>query len=453
MEHSADEAGGEAIFTSDGLPSLSAPLPPPSSNSSNAVGIGTSSATATDNDDDDIANNNDAIISVEAVDQRKAFDTFQDAGTGWMGLSHPTKNNVTSVGPSSGSTSGVGWEDPRRKLFQLKSEIDLLEKSLLEQQKRQAEVDDNENRENEELRVATLELKSKLTSLGLVSDVSLSNMLRGRQVDLSMLITKDIEKFNTTTDHGDGNLNLSKDLENLSIKKGEEGMKEGDATTKMGNKIVYELYRDTTTTTVKSTTSSSSSSREIMLEERLRKLELALGSSSSTPSGVDGSDKSILERIEEAEKLTQQVDSKSMDKLAAKAKVIRADLEAAARAKTKLSSKSSSSSNAATTASGQQQKEDAQMISRLHTQLLELEGISSHLPQLTLRLVELSNLHTSASNFASRLNAVETAVTRCESMLVNVEGTLNTMEEGWKSNMDVIESNVRRLDELLANKT
>ena len=447
MEHSADEAGGEAIFTSDGLPSLSAPLPPPSSNSSNVVGIGTSAAADTDNND--IANNNnDAIISVEAVDQRVAFDTFQDAGTGWMGLSHPTKNNVTSVGPSgSGSSGVVGWEDPRRKLFQLKSEIDLLEKTLLEQQKRQVEEEDDESGENEELRSATLELKSKLTSLGLVNDASLSNMLRDRQVDLSMLITKDIEKFNTTTDHGG---NLSKDMEILSIK-GEEG-KEDVATTKKRNKIVYELYRDTTTTTTISTTLSSSS-REIMLEERLRKLELALGCSSTGAGGVDGSfDKSILERIEQAEKLTQQVDIQSMDKLAAKAKVIRADLEAAARAKTKLSSKSSSS-NAAATASGQQQKEDAQMISRLHTQLLELDGISSYLPQLTIRLVELSNLHASASNFASRLTAAETAVNRCEGMLVNVEGTLNTMEGGWKSNMDVIERNVRRLDELLANKT
>ena len=444
MEHSADEAGGEAIFTSDGLPSLSAPLPPPSSNSSNVVGIGTSAAADTDNND--IANNNnDAIISVEAVDQRVAFDTFQDAGTGWMGLSHPTKNNVTSVGPSgSGSSGVVGWEDPRRKLFQLKSEIDLLEKTLLEQQKRQVEEEDDESGENEELRSATLELKSKLTSLGLVNDASLSNMLRDRQVDLSMLITKDIEKFNTNTAN-DGGGNLSKDLENLSIK-GEVGKEgDGDATTKMGNKIVYELYRDTTTTTTKS----SSSSREVMLEERLRKLELALGSSAGAGVGVDGSsDKSIMERIEEAEKLTQQVDIQSIDKLAAKAKVIRADLEAAARAKTKLSSKSSSS-NAAATASGQQQKEDAQMISRLHTQLLELDGISSYLPQLTIRLVELSNLHASASNFASRLNAAETAVNRCESM----EGTLNIMEEGWKSNMDLIESNVRRLDELLANKT
>ena len=452
MEHSADEAGGEAIFTSDGLPSLSAPLPPPSSNSSNVVGIGTSAAADTDNND--IANNNnDAIISVEAVDQRVAFDTFQDAGTGWMGLSHPTKNNVTSVGPSgSGSSGVVGWEDPRRKLFQLKSEIDLLEKTLLEQQKRQVEEEDDESGENEELRSATLELKSKLTSLGLVNDASLSNMLRDRQVDLSMLITKDIEKFNTNTAN-DGGGNLSKDLENLSIK-GEVGKEgDGDATTKMGNKIVYELYRDTTTTTTVKSTTSSSSSREVMLEERLRKLELALGSSAGAGVGVDGSsDKSIMERIEEAEKLTQQVDIQSMDKLAAKAKVIRADLEAAARAKTKLSSKSSSS-NAAATASGQQQKEDAQMISRLHTQLLEFEGISSYLPQLTIRLVELSNLHASASNFASRLTAAETAVNRCEGMLVNVEGTLNTMEEGWKSNMDVIERNVRRLDELLANKT
>ena len=114
MDHSADEAGGEAIFSYDGLPSLAAPLPPPSA--------GGPAAVDSTNNDDEIG---DALISTNNT-FRTAFDTFNTAGTGWMGISHPTKNNVANI--SGGG--GAGWEDPRRKLYQLKSEIEQLETSI-----------------------------------------------------------------------------------------------------------------------------------------------------------------------------------------------------------------------------------------------------------------------------------------------------------------------------------
>ena len=388
MDHSADEAGGEAIFSYDGLPSLAAPLPPPSAGGPSAVG---------NTNDNEIG---DALISTNNT-FRTAFDSFNNAGTGWMGISHPTKNNATNISGGGGGGGG-GWEDPRRKLYQLKSEIEQLETTFAnEQQQQDKTVSDDIY--NEEIQTEMEELKSRIVAMGLADDASLANMLRVRQEDLSRVIK-------------DGS--LSDGMENLSL--------QGKADDASKSTIV-------------------DSRKEAMLEERLRKLELVMGNSNNT--STNNGDKSIMERIQTAENLLNEVSPTQIDKLAAKAKVIRADLEAAARAKTKLASKSSSA------AAGQHQKEDAAIIAALHSQLLELQGLSSHLPALTLRLAELSNLHSNAADFSSRLTAAEVAVGRSEGMLHNVNEALSSMETGWKDNMDRVEGNVKRLDELLlANK-
>jgi len=417
-EHTADEAGGEAVFAYDGLPSLALPPPP--------IGGTTTPTTSTDDEA------SEAVI-IEEQKFRTAFETFNESNTGWMGLCHPTKNHVIEVpGGSVVSGTNVGWEDPRRKLYQLKVDIDNLERQFDNEAQLQ-HGSGGEGPEEEELKAATFELKSRLTSLGLSDATSLANLLNGRQSDLSSVISNDVAKFNN-----DGSIDAG--MENLSLK-GES--KEGDSTGEGGasSKIVYELYRDA------KSTSTTNVPREAMLEERLRKLELAMGST-TTSSTSDGGNKSIMERIEAAERLTSEVDTKQIDKLASKAKVIRADLEAAARAKNKLSSKSSSN-----TYKDSQLKEDANVISALHTQLQELEGLSQHLPSLTNRLVELQTLHLNASNFSSRLDSAEEAVSRCEGMLSNVEGSLSNMENGWKSNMELIEKNVDSLDKLLSDKT
>jgi hypothetical protein len=121
----------------------------------------------------------------------------------------------------------------------------------------------------------------------------------------------------------------------------------------------------------------------------------------------------------------------------------RSDLEAAARAKAKLPS---SSNNAALTA------QDAQTITSLHNQLVELDGISSHLPALTTRLAELATLHSSAAEFGIRLDAAEETLNRSEAMLSNLEEALGRMERGWKENMERVERNVKVLDDIAAGK-
>lgn len=122
--------------------------------------------------------------------------------------------------------------------------------------------------------------------------------------------------------------------------------------------------------------------------------------------------------------------------------ISRLDLEAAARAKSKLSSNNNASLA----------KEDAQTITSLHNQLVELEGISAYLPALTSRLTELSNLHSNAAEFGSRMDAAEETLTRSEALLASVEEALGKMEGGWKENMEAVERSVKRLDELVAGK-
>lgn len=409
MEHSADEAGGEAVFTSDGLPTLAAPLPPPPLPSIGGVGPGVPAAAAAAGDD--------RVIEEES-DPRAAFEAFSETRGGWDASS--------AIPPPSGGKPSA-WEDPRRRLFRLRSEMDELEATLAgekggDEGARQGEEDEN-------LRAMAAELRSRLDALGMADSASVAAMLRGRQEDLSGVIARDLERFGAAREEG----GLARAMEDMSLK-GES--KDGSKTPGDG-RIVYELYRDSAAA-VKST--ASTIPREAMLEERLRRLELAVGAT------ADGDAKSVMDRIEEAERLAGEVDARRIEKLAAKAKVVRADLEAAARARAKLASKSSSGDARA----GGQKQEDARTISALHDQMTELEGISAHLPALAVRLLELSNLHASAAEFASRLEAAEGAVNRSEVVLTSVEGVLKKMEGGWKENMESVERNVERLDEILS---
>jgi len=391
-EHTADEAGGEAVFSSDGLPSLLTPLPPPVINS------------AVNTNDD----NADAVIeeSSTPADVFESFHAHADA-VGWSGLSKSTIDND--------SASSV--EDPRRALFRLRAEVDRLESAFaVEGQKQHPTSDANDQYQLQQL-------KSRLENMlgdDASADVTLEKLLRGRQEDLSRVIAKDVQNFQK----GD----LSEDMDKLNI----DAVGDDDKSKIKDGKIVYELYSSSL-----GQQQQNQSPRAATLEERLRKLETILGSTTTT---TDAASTSLLERLNDAERLTKEMDMKEVDKLAAKAKVVRSDLEAAARARQKLASSSSSS---------RVNDEDGRTLTALHTHLVELEGISTYLPALTVRLTELASLHSNAAEFGERLNVCEEAVNRSDKLLDSVETSLKKMEEGWKGNMEVVESNVNRLDEML----
>lgn len=401
----ADEAGGEAVFTSDGLPSLTVPIPPPALSTIRGDVMTDGAEGGTEG-----TSGGDAVIEEENSDPRTAFEAFSDAGTGWIGFSNAD---------AASSSSNNAWEDPRQRLLRLKSEIDRLEATLTDEKESDAKGPDCDG----DLHAMSLELQSRLNDLGIADASSLATMLRGRQEDLTHLIARDMAQFGNP----EGN-DMSREMKEISSTENFKlGQGEGDC-----GKIVYELYRANPSSLT--APSAKTVPQEVLLEERLRKLELAMGSTDN-----EGG-KSILERIEEAERYAKEVDMKQLDKVAAKAKVVRADLEAAARAKAKLAAKPHSIAN----------KEDARTIAALHSQLIELEGLSAHLPALTARLVELSALHGTAAEFASRLTAAESALDRSERALASVDQALISMERGWQVNMAQVERNVQKLDEMLA---
>jgi hypothetical protein len=186
------------------------------------------------------------------------------------------------------------------------------------------------------------------------------------------------------------------------------------ATTSAG--IVYELYggaaQNPTTTT----------------DERLIQVERLLGSSSQ-------SHKSLLARLEELEQMVQHVDTKMLDQAATKAKVIRADLEAASKARTKLTAT--------------YKKEDSKTIQQLHAQMTELEGLSQHLPALGHRLQQLALLHVQSASFATRLSHGETQAASVEASLAQLEQAVGMLQSQLVENVKIVETNMKKLDERL----
>ena len=375
QQHVADAAGGEAVFSYDPLPPLSAPLPPPSKG---GVDRGVDGGSA-----DDAAAPTAALTS-QPSDAVAALQAFSEAEVGWMG--HPSGQRPP---PRDGELTS--WDDPRRRLHHLRAEAEKLERELAEEE--EAGRGDRLGGGGEDLRAASAELRSRLDALGAGDAAALSAQLRGRQDDLSTRISEDLARLR---------------LEEQG------GAAAADA----------------------EAAPPSSSSRDLEVQERLRRLEDAVGAA------PDGGTPSILERIERAERLARETDPRELDRLASKAKVIRSDLEAAARARAKLSARPGGGGK------GAAGSDDARAVAELHGLLTDLDGVSSHLPAIARRLSDLAVLHGSAADFSSRLSAAESALSASEAVLSSVEAAVTSMEANWKENLSVIEKNVERLDQI-----
>lgn len=111
------------------------------------------------------------------------------------------------------------------------------------------------------------------------------------------------------------------------------------------------------------------------------------------------------------------------------------DLEAASKARSKLSSSTSSADN--------------KTIAELHAQLIQLEGISEHLPALTHRLQQLAHLHVNGSNVSSRLAEAEASVTNIQGSLGNLESSMEKVEQGMLESIKTMDANLKALEEKL----
>jgi len=346
----ADEAGGEVVFSSDGLSPAPLTKPP--------------------------------TIPDRPVDDRTILDSGDIAPINAFEVFSGKVYSVKTV---------AGGRSPAQQQSQPKNETPLQRLARL-----QAEVSELE----EELKA------SSTTSSGREFDEELINLASSLKSRLSTAASTRLPEQDELT-------RLIQAQKQQMAQAGASAS--AAAATSASSSVVYELYGTATnpTTTV---------------QDRLTIIERLVGSSAQNQ-------KSLMSRLEDMETLVSTMDAAKLDQVSNKAKVIRADLEAASKARNKLTAT--------------YKKEDSKMIQSLHQQMVELEGLSGHLPALTQRLQQLANLHVQASSFASRLSSAEEQANTVQASMGHLESTLGALKTQMVDNATVIEQNMQRLDERL----
>ena len=326
----------------------------------------------------------EAVLSSEQLSPQAAFEIFQ-------GKVYSASVPSSSTAFVSSSTE-AGDESPLERLARLQQEVAELETEL------QTTAADSGRAFDEQVVEMATDLKNRL--------VTVSSAHVTEQDELTRMIQKQLQDVQS-----------SKETTSKAGDSGETG-------------LVYELYGHSTNPTTS-------------LEERLLNLERLLGnpqqqqpSTSSQASVSSAHYKSLLHRLEDMEALVATVDSATLEKTATKAKVIRADLEAASKARNKLTAT--------------YKKEDSKMIQQLYQQMIDLEGLGSYLPSLVERLQQLSSLHQQASTFGTRLQELERGATQVEASVGQLEDGMGTLQTTIAQNITAMESNMQKLDEKLS---
>lgn len=394
-EHAADEAGGEVYFSSDGLDPLPIPNPPALTSHHTSSDAPTDDGTTYDSKTSSNQTYNDVLESdTHSIQPEKAFEIFRG-------------RVFSTIRP--GSTVKDKQQDDEtllQRLARLQSEIEDVERDL------KCSAKSNIATEKQTDQAGSLDEKVAVQDLtNIASDLSrrLSSLsVQQRQKDLTLQIQKEYT-----------NLKSSRGLKLMNNdKKGQGELLEKDSELKRSFTIEQEL--------------------------RLSKIEAMLGTGQIGVSNEISSG-NIVHRLMNAERKLDNMDEKTLINAANRAKVIRADLEAAAKARTKI--------NNAMTAIG---SEDTKTIVKLHDLLLDLDGFlqdssstSNILSILVDRMSACSGLHTKASEFESKLISLEQMAKQGQAMLKNVEDCLGKLEEGLMSNMKVVEGNIEDIDKRL----
>jgi len=420
-QHTADAAGGESIFSSDGLAPLPIPPPPAFFYSKSKPQIGDD----TDNDGQP-AIDTCCVLDSETADPMQAFEIFQ--GRMFAPRAVESGGITSGTGSTSNRTTATA-ESTMMRLARIERELNELESECSRslERRRAADGDTSENEMDETdgaVRNVVDQLSKRLAQLqggslgGSTSGGGIPS-LATRQNDLTSLVRKEMNKL----------------AQNVSTSSANEGggapsQKEGSGS------VVYELYDDGDGDGSTSHRSSTATISE--QEERLNRIEAFLGSSTTSASAyrVDSSHghSSLLERLTQAEETLKSVDMNVLDNAAARAKVIRADLEAAAKARNKISSSAN--------------PEDTKIISELHSTLLDLDSFlsSNTLSIIVQRLQACAALHGKAAEFHNGLTGLEHTVGDVEGVLRSVEENLGRLEVGMVENMEVVKRNMEVLD-------
>lgn len=155
-------------------------------------------------------------------------------------------------------------------------------------------------------------------------------------------------------------------------------------------------------------------------------------SRSDESSRIAGVESALAKLQERLPSLEAQLD---VDGLQKKAKVIRQDLEAAAKARTKLQQHSG----------GGASSEDTKRIAALYDQMQSLQGVSHCLPVLAERLETLAMSHSQAASHQVRVRAMEQTVGQLQGQMQSIEGTLAALEASMKENAEALQASIRML--------
>jgi hypothetical protein len=108
-------------------------------------------------------------------------------------------------------------------------------------------------------------------------------------------------------------------------------------------------------------------------------------------------------------------------------------LEAASKARSKLTSASSAADN--------------KTISALHEEMMQLQGVSQHLPAVVQRLQQLAHVHVQSAHFPSRLSTAEQELQNMSTSVSNLQECLTRVETSMLESMATMQANIKLLDD------
>ena len=391
----ADAGAGEVVYSSDGLAPVEVTKPATSSGSSvDNVAKG------------DTGNDDELVLDSEQMPAELAFEVFQGKIFSNGGSGGRRRAIQQHADDDDDDAKEYDEMPPLEKLALLQHQVSELEAEL-----KTTAADSGRDFDEQVVQLAA-DLKTRL--------MTASSSQTSDQDELSRMIRQQLENIQRVGNKTDSGSSVSAP---------------SSSSTPGGTGLVYELYG-----TSSSNPTTSTEERILKLERMLGNTQKGSGTGTSTPNvgstgGSASGPKSILQRLEEMESLVSTVDSSVIEQTATKAKVIRADLEAASKARSKLSAA--------------YKKEDTKMIQDLYQQMVDLEGVSEYLPSLVERLSQLSGLHRQAATFGGRLDELEKMTQQMESAVSQIEGGMANLQSVMVGNLQTLEQNMAKLDEKL----
>jgi hypothetical protein len=411
VEHAADQAGGEVVYASDGpadgVAPAALPMRFPIRNSKEVMSIG-------DDDVDDVDGDEVDNSQTTAV---QAFEVFSGK------LYHPdtlvqgSSRNASKSSSSSSTRMQNQNETPLERLGRLQRELAELEEQA-------TGAGDSYGIDKEDWNRTVSDLQTRLQSTQQKYSWS------SQQEHLNTALERAVQQ-------GEGGAaappGTGAGSPSTPVKGAAAAPPKTPSSLQRASSSLQRASQEGAKTAAPNTPVSTAAASKVLpsLDERMRRLEVAVGPNNTSSSSATSS---WSERLRLMEQAVGKLDSKQLDMAVSRSKVIRQDLEAASKARNKLLTNSRS------------QGADAATIQTLHTAYTDLQGMAQYLSPLAVRLSVLARQHQDQAVQGARLVAAEETVATMQQQLTSVESAVQQLQEGWKVNAAAMETNIKALD-------